>query len=44
MPNDTHNEEAGHPIQMDEATKAFLRSNDVPGEIVIRQRKYYPKE
>ena len=44
MPNDIHPAEDRQPIQMDEATKAILRSTGVPSEIDVRGRKYYPKE
>jgi serine/threonine protein kinase len=44
MQNDIHPEEAKQPIQMDEATKAILRSDDVPREIDVRGRKCHPKE
>lgn len=44
MSNDIHPEEGKQPIQMDEATKAILRSDAVPTEIDVRGRKYFPKE
>jgi serine/threonine protein kinase len=32
------------PIEMDEATKAILRSGSVPTDIDVRSRRYFPKE
>ena len=44
MPENIHPEEIRQPIQMDEATKAFLRSDAVPTDIDVRGRKFYPKK
>jgi len=45
MEESVHDPDIKQPIQMDEATKAVLRSPDgVPREIGVRGRKFYPKK
>ena len=42
-PNNTDTTKDRVPIEMDEPTKVRLRSKDVPTEINIRGRRYFPK-